>query len=474
MARRDDRARRAPGLDRRTFCKLGGAAALGAMAGGCARPPAAQTDTLAAPASPASAALDPAPGRIAAYRRLGRTEFMVSDLSMGCGSIAEANVVRYAFDHGINLFDTAEGYGNGDSETKIGQAMPHLARAKIFVVTKLGIDDRPDEAAIRERFLKCLERLRTDYVDALYMHGVADVSLLEHEPFHRAVAALKADGKLRFAGVSSHGPQGDEPDSMQKVLLAAAADGRFDVFLLAYSFLNREEGEEVLAACRERDIGATIMKAATGLIALPVLDPDNPSEQVQAWLDSLMARGQTREQALERIAAFLERQRPQHEESVAKTRPFLEQYGIRSQDELDRRSYQWVLNNPDAHTICISMRNFDGIDRWLPLSGTRLSAAGARMLEAYAAAFGARECRIGCTACRGACPERLAVSAILRYAYYYQKQGRQKEAMRLYAGLGGRDAAACLGCDAPCQDACPHGVAVQARLGEAHGLLSLA
>ena len=85
------------------------------------------------------------------------------------------NVVRYAYDHGINLFDTAESYGNGDSETKIGEAMKHMERDKIFIVTKLDIDEDPDEQNLIERFNKSLERLQTPYVDALYAHGIADL-----------------------------------------------------------------------------------------------------------------------------------------------------------------------------------------------------------------------------------------------------------------------------------------------------------
>ena len=44
-------------------------------------------------------------------RTLGRTGFRVSDISMGCGMISDSNVVRYAYDHGMNLFDTAEASG---------------------------------------------------------------------------------------------------------------------------------------------------------------------------------------------------------------------------------------------------------------------------------------------------------------------------------------------------------------------------
>ena len=450
-------------LDRRTFFKLGGAAALGLAAAGCGSSPEVQSGDEEA-----------ATAKITHHRRLGRTGFQVSDLSMGCGAIAEANVVRYAYDHGINLFDTAEIYGNGDSETKIGQAMPHLDREKIFIVTKIGIDERPDEQEIIDRFGQCLERMQTTYADALYMHGIADVSLITHEPFHTAVAKLKADGKLKHAGISSHGPRGEEPDSMEKVLGTAAEDGRFDVMLLSYGFMNQEEGERVLQACKEKDIGTTIMKSITGLIEMPVLDPENPSEQVQGWLDYLMGQGSTREEALERIAAHIERQRPEFEQSLAATRPFMEKYDLKTQDELDYASLQWVLRNPDAHTICPSLPNFDLVDKYLPLSGTELSAAGARLLDEYAAAFGTRDCRFGCTDCREACPEALPVSTIMRYAYYYQKHGRQKHAMRKYAGLGSRNAGACLDCHAPCAEACPRGINVQARLFEAHGLLTMA
>ena len=115
-------------MTRRGFLAAGGAAALGAAA----TPALARMDVDKAVAEAGG------PPKISRYRTLGRTGFKVSDVSMGCGSIAEPNVVRYAYDHGINLFDTAQSYGNGDSETKIGEAMKHMERDKIFIVTKTG------------------------------------------------------------------------------------------------------------------------------------------------------------------------------------------------------------------------------------------------------------------------------------------------------------------------------------------------
>ena len=57
---------------------------------------------------------------------------------------------------------------------------------------------------------------------------------------------------------------------------------------------------------------------------------------------------------------------------MARSKPFIKKNGIKTQDELDLKSFQWVLGNPDAHTICPSMPNFDALDRLLPLSGTQL------------------------------------------------------------------------------------------------------
>jgi predicted aldo/keto reductase-like oxidoreductase len=462
MAKHDPSKINPCGMTRRGFLTAGGAAALGAAA------------------TPALARMDVdkvvleagGPPQISRYRTLGRTGFKVSDVSMGCGSIAESNVVRYAYDHGINFFDTAQSYGNGDSETKIGEAMKHMERDKIFIVTKVDISEDPDEQEIVDRFNKSLERLKTPYVDAYYSHGIADLKLVEYEPFLKACATLKTEGKLRHAGISSHGPRGDEPDAMDTVLIKAAETGLFDVMLFSYGFINAEEGERVLKVCKEKHIGTTIMKSATGLMEIPVLDIENPSEQIQGWLESLQGRGNTREQAIERIKAYLEREGPRFEESLKLSKPFIEKHGIKTQDELDRKSLQWVLRNPDAHTICPSTPTFDALDKVLALSGTELSAAGAQFLDEYARAYQAYNCRFSCTECSSACPHGVPVSTIMRYAYYYRKQGREKHAMRKYARLGNQNAAVCLDCHAPCVGACPHGVQAQARLFEAHGLLT--
>ena len=61
----------------------------------------------------------------------------------------------------------------------------------------------------------------------------------------------------------------------------------------------------------------------------------------------------------------------------------------------------------------------------------------------------------------------------MRYAYYFEHQSREKDAMVLYRELDGSDASHCLGCSAPCNGSCPYGLDVQANMLEAHTRLSL-
>ena len=73
--------------------------------------------------------------KIKKYNMLGKTELKVSDVSCGAISFFEPNVMRYAVDMGVNYFDTAEGYMNGNSEKYIGQALAGI-RDKVLITTK--------------------------------------------------------------------------------------------------------------------------------------------------------------------------------------------------------------------------------------------------------------------------------------------------------------------------------------------------
>jgi predicted aldo/keto reductase-like oxidoreductase len=408
--------------------------------------------------------------KIKEYRRLGRTGFKASDISMGCIGITEPNVVRYAYDHGVNYFDTAEGYGKGDSEKKIGEAMQFMDRKKIFITTKLVIRDDDTKETILERFGKCQERLKTDYVDCLYMHSVQKVEWFNNPFFHETVKELKASGRLKHAGISSHGPRSDDLDSMEKVLCAAAEDGRFDLMLLVYSFMNNEPGKKIMEVCKKNNVGTSAMKTAPGVIKAEIFDPENPDQEAEDYISRVAKQGVSREDAIKRIIRWSKRQ----QESEVKTKPFLEKYGIKTEDQLFTSSIQWVLNNKDMHTTCIAMRDFDLLEKVIPLSGTKLSHSNKEFLKDYGKVFNNRFCRQACNECNSQCPHNLPVSTIMRYVYYYEHQGHQKFAMQRYSKLNGKDANLCENCDANCKDACPHKFDIQASMVRAHSLLTIA
>ena len=225
---------------------------------------------------------------------------------MGCSTVKDSNLVRYAYDRGVNYFDTAEGYGEGESERNIGKAMPFMERKKIFISTKLFLQNGDTEKVILDKFGKCLERMNTPYINALFLGGIAAVDQIKNEGFHAAVKRLKADGRLMHAGIASHGPRGPG-DSMEKVLTAAADDGRFDLMLLVYNFLRKEEGEKVLAVCKQKNIGTTAMKTKPGRIKVPEFDPENPTKEYEERIKTSERFGMSRDQAIQRIKQWVER-----------------------------------------------------------------------------------------------------------------------------------------------------------------------
>jgi predicted aldo/keto reductase-like oxidoreductase len=459
---------------RREFLVTSGALA-GALATGCAHAPPADPKKPTRPAVKSTEEPEE-PGdkkpRIRAYRKLGRTGFQVSDISLGCGRISDPNLVRYAYDRGVNLFDTAEGYGDGDSERMIGQAMGHLERKKVFIVTKLPVKKDDTEHSLVERFGRCLSRMKTDYADALYTHAVSDVAMVKHAGFHAAVKRLKAAGKLRHGGISCHGPRRKDDHTMERVLLAAVEDGRFDVMLLVYNFMNSEPGRKVLAACEEKNVGATLMKTAPARLEHKPFNPDDPAEE-HARLLRLMMKKLSREEAVAKLEQRIERYRREQQKHSKALDAFVAKNSIKTEEELKRKSVQWTLGNPAVGSVCVSMNDFEALDAFVPLSGTRLSRSDEQALERWAAAFGADYCRHGCAECAGSCPDDVPVSTVMRYAYYFT-QGRERHAMERYAALGCADGSRCLECRDPrCLGACPHGLSIPSQLLSAHQLLTL-
>ena len=415
-----------------------------------------------------------------AMRTLGRTGFQVNPVAIG-GFCQNPNVYKRAMDMGVNHIDTAEGYYRGNSERTVGKAIQGRNRKELFISTKLGVDYDDTKESLLKRYRKCLERLDSDYFDALYMHGVGQTKLLEHEGFHALVDQMKAEGHLKHAGISCHGPEERDDESFEKILMATAADGRFDLMLFSYNFMNREEADRVISFCKEKNVGTVAMKTSPGIESpfgedapievIAPMDPENLKQEQEDFIKEAMKEDDLdRDEAL----AELEDRINEYNEGLEDIKPYLEKYGATTSEELRKVSLKWILENPDMHTSTITMASFSAVDTFVPLTGEALTDVEREMIRDYAQAFDNKYCRHGCSDCVEACPYNLPVSRIMRYTYYFRLHGREKYAMSKYNGMASRNASLCLTCDAPCKGACPYGLNIQAGLVKAHQTLTLA
>ena len=151
------------------------------------------------------------------YRPLGQTGLEVSAIGFGCwemgggyGSIDEADIVaavNRAIDLGINCFDTAQGYGMGNSERVLARALGNR-RKDVLVVSKFGVYPQGGRDSSKEMAHKSidqsLELLNTDYVDVYMVHWPD-----RDTPFEETMGALEEivqAGKARYIGLCNYTP----------------------------------------------------------------------------------------------------------------------------------------------------------------------------------------------------------------------------------------------------------------------------
>lgn len=187
-------------------------------------------------------------------RQLGNSSLMVSPVGVGFWGIVGGdywgaqdesdtiNAVHAALDAGINLFDTAEGYGDGYSEEMLGRALKGR-RAEAIIATKVGQQNLAP-ADVRAACERSLKRLDTDVIDLYQVHWPRrDI------PFADTMGALEdlqREGKIRVIGVSNFGKR-DMPDML--------ACGRYDANQLPYSLLWRAIEFDIQPQCVEHNIG---------------------------------------------------------------------------------------------------------------------------------------------------------------------------------------------------------------------------
>ena len=441
------------GMDRRSFIKQ---STLGLIGGSYLR---------RGVDSPRQGATDSETPRIKDYRTLGRTGFKVSDLGMG--HVGDEGLLRFFLDAGVNYIDTSEAYRY--NERVLGRAMKKLDRKSLFITSKVMADtsykhisqsDITKEGFIKRAY-RIMESLNTDYLDCLMISCPETIDMLKNKGFHAATEHLKKQGKLRFVGVSHHGSQlwdSDSIEPMGKILLAAAEDGRFDVMLLAYNFLKEDMSERVLEVCSQKNIGTTLMK----------VNPIRSYNQMKEWIEKdRFSKGiELSEQERDNLIRM--------EKKVKNAQEFIKQHNLKSDKEIRDAAIRFVLSNPNVNTVCYTLQNYSDAQEFLKLSGSRLTSRDNELLASYSRECGSLYCRHACGLCESACPHQVPINTIMRFDHYFVAQGREKHAMVKYAALESQKADKCQDCAGYCESACPYGVPVRALLAAAHHTLTFA
>lgn len=195
-------------------------------------------------------------------RRLGAHGPEVSVLGLGCNNFGwtipvdqSRAVVDAALEGGVTIFDTADVYGEGTSESFLGEALQGR-RDGTVIVTKFGmrVPDAPDLPGGSPEYVswavgRSLARLRTDRIDVYMYHRPDGVTPLTETL--GALGALAREGKIRFAGLSN-------VDAGQVEEAAAFAD-REGVPLVAienrYSLVRRKAEEDLMPLCARLGLG---------------------------------------------------------------------------------------------------------------------------------------------------------------------------------------------------------------------------
>jgi predicted aldo/keto reductase-like oxidoreductase len=394
--------------------------------------------------------------KIKDYRILGRTGFKVSDLAIGY--IQDEGLIAAMLDAGVNFIDTAESYPG--AHRLLSKVIKGRDRKSLFINTKMLMEegDTSKEGLIK-RVHKALEELNTEYVDCLMMHMPEKVEYLKHENFHAVMEQMRSEGLIHYVGVSNHGSFWfrDPEQTMDKVLLAAADDGRFDVFLMAYNFLRLDQSERVLEVCKEKNIGVALMKST------PVIK-----------YYGLKARIEQLEKEKKEIHPLYKEGLKRFKDKADRAEQFIKKFDLKNPEEIRMAAIRFVLDNPNVNTVCCSLGTYDQMEQVLSLSGSKLSEWDKEKLAAYKEGCGELYCRHACGVCEPHCPHGVPVNTIMRYNHYFMAQGREKEAILKYARIPGARADVCSQCSGYCEAACPYNVPIQGMLLLAHNQLSLA
>lgn len=297
------------------------------------------------------------------YTIFGRTGLEVSRLSMGGNRLGDPGVdpavwpaiVQRALDLGVTFFDTANSYNQGRSEEILG-AVTAGAEKPTVIATKGGVPGSDNNyplrtftaAGILASAEESLTRLGRNAIDFYMLHSPT-VAQLENGNWAEAIDQLKAQGKIRFWGISTH----DHASG-----LAAIQHGA-EFLQLEYDILSPSAEQELLPLAQRHNVGVMVRTPlARGLLS-GKFRAGQPIPPEQQWR---RPKGDALEARLQRVEQLR----------------FLEREG----QTMAQAALRWVLEHPAAHCVIPGARTLEQLESNLDaINGELLPEESARIRE---------------------------------------------------------------------------------------------
>ncbi|MDR2683623.1 MAG: aldo/keto reductase [Dysgonamonadaceae bacterium] len=297
-------------------------------------------------------------------KRLGNSDIYVSSMTVGCWAFGGGeywgeqsqqdvdSVVHAALDMGVNTFDTAEMYNNGESERSLGRALKGR-REQAVVISKISPSNCRD---VRKHCIESLKRLNTGYLDVYMLHWPINKLAVEHftsdqtiitapptiEEAYAQLDALKKEGLIRSIGMSNFGRT-----QMEEAL---ATGVQIDVNEMPYNIVSRAIEAEIAPYCMENHISIIgSMGLQQGLLAgiYPTVE-DVPPHQAHS-----------RHYAHERGKGTSRHFEPGAEKELFEVVNQLKSLSAGRSVSMAQWAIAWILKKPFMVSTLIGSRNID-------------------------------------------------------------------------------------------------------------------
>ncbi len=336
---------------------------------------------------------------------------------------ATAEMVDYAMENGVNYYDTAWGYHDGNSETVMGRVLAGYPRNSFYLATKFPGYDLSNMDKVEEIFEKQLEKCGVEYFDFYLFHNVCEMNIDAYlDPkygIYDYLVKQKANGRIRHLGFSAHGSY----EVMERFLTAYGEKMEFCQIQLNWLDWSFQDAKSKVELLKEHQIPIWVMEPLRG-----------------GKLASLA---------------------PEYEEKLNMLRP---------SEDVPAWAFRFLQSIEGVTMVLSGMSNMEQLKKNIATFETEKKLSGEEMDALLGVAeMILKEKRLPCTACRyctSHCPKGLDIPALIElYNEHNFTGGGFLAPMALMAVPQEKQPSACVGCKS-CEAVCPQQIKISEAMAD--------